>query len=379
MQDERIWTVYMHTVPNGKRYIGITSKKPEDRWGKDGSGYEKQMFMNAINKYGWDNIEHKILFTNLTHVEANCKEKFLIKYYNTTDRNYGYNRSYGGDKTTKGLKYSDESKNKIRQKARDRMKAVYQYDLDGNFVAEYESIKSASRNTGAKDAHISEICHNETGTAKGYTWRFYKTDKIMSPTARICRKVYQYNLQGEFIAEYNSISAAANDNNMSDTAIAYCCKGIIPYAKGYLWSYEKVDMHPYEIKKERGIKITETTKKVYQYNMDGDFIQEYLSIGDASLKTGFHRGGIYNVCIGKRRYAYGYIWSYEFNDKIKMKSHKLCKEVYQYSLNKEFITKYNSIIEAAEAMNIHKSGIQACCTGRQKTAKDFIWSYEELN
>ena len=35
------WCVYCHTFPNGKRYIGITKQKPEDRW-LDGMGYSAQ-------------------------------------------------------------------------------------------------------------------------------------------------------------------------------------------------------------------------------------------------------------------------------------------------------------------------------------------------
>ena len=51
--------VYKHTCPNGKVYIGITSKKPEYRWGKNGIGYKKQPhFCRAIPKYGWGNIKH---------------------------------------------------------------------------------------------------------------------------------------------------------------------------------------------------------------------------------------------------------------------------------------------------------------------------------
>ena len=32
MEEERKWIVYMHTIPNGKKYIGVTSIAPE----KDG-------------------------------------------------------------------------------------------------------------------------------------------------------------------------------------------------------------------------------------------------------------------------------------------------------------------------------------------------------
>ena len=61
------YSVYCHINKiNNKRYIGITKDKPVDRWGKDGNGYKTQVFGRAIEKYGWDNFEHKILFENLS-------------------------------------------------------------------------------------------------------------------------------------------------------------------------------------------------------------------------------------------------------------------------------------------------------------------------
>lgn len=50
------YTVYKHTCPNGKVYIGITKRNVEKRW-LNGKGYERQPhFYNAILKYGGDNI-----------------------------------------------------------------------------------------------------------------------------------------------------------------------------------------------------------------------------------------------------------------------------------------------------------------------------------
>ena len=63
------WSVYVHTTPSGKRYVGCTSRDPEIRWRK-GKGYEMQMFGRAIQKYGWDNIRHEIIKRGLTHDEA---------------------------------------------------------------------------------------------------------------------------------------------------------------------------------------------------------------------------------------------------------------------------------------------------------------------
>ena len=61
------YNVYKHTnLINHKSYIGITSQKCENRWGINGKGYELQpKFYHAIQKYGWDNFQHDILYTNL--------------------------------------------------------------------------------------------------------------------------------------------------------------------------------------------------------------------------------------------------------------------------------------------------------------------------
>jgi len=62
--NNKIWTVYCHTnKTNGKKYIGCTSKRPNQRYGKNGVEYirAKQKFGQAIEKYGWDGFHHDIL------------------------------------------------------------------------------------------------------------------------------------------------------------------------------------------------------------------------------------------------------------------------------------------------------------------------------
>lgn len=93
------YTVYIHITPNNKYYIGITKQTLEDRW-KNGLGYKTQiLFWRAIQKYGWDNIKHIIVAENLTHDEACKKEVELIAKYQSNNPKYGYNRTSGGDGT----------------------------------------------------------------------------------------------------------------------------------------------------------------------------------------------------------------------------------------------------------------------------------------
>ena len=108
-----MYTVYQHKNKiNGKIYIGITMQKPEARWGKNGSNYKSSPhFYAAIQRYGWDNFEHNILFTGLTKEEACLKEQELIQHFNSMNRDFGYNSTSGGDIFT----MNEETKQKISQ------------------------------------------------------------------------------------------------------------------------------------------------------------------------------------------------------------------------------------------------------------------------
>lgn len=94
---ENNYYIYKHTAPNGKVYIGQTCQNPKDRFGNEGYRYKGcTYFYNAIQKYGWDNIKHEILFSGLTHKEANEKEVALISQYHSNERMFGYNLQSGG-------------------------------------------------------------------------------------------------------------------------------------------------------------------------------------------------------------------------------------------------------------------------------------------
>ena len=106
-----MYTVYKHTSPSGKIYIGITKQKVQDRW-KKGKGYKGQVFELAIKKYGWGNIIHEIIYEGLTKNEAEKIEIDLIKKYKSNNKKYGYNVANGGN--TLGT-MSEETKEKIRK------------------------------------------------------------------------------------------------------------------------------------------------------------------------------------------------------------------------------------------------------------------------
>lgn len=114
------WTLYKHTTPSEKVYIGITCQKPEYRW-NNGNGYmncKKSPFKSAIIKYGWENIKHEIILSNLTETEAKEFEKFYIKHYKSLNKSL--NVTDGGEGVSgiipwnKGIKVPYEKSNKRR-------------------------------------------------------------------------------------------------------------------------------------------------------------------------------------------------------------------------------------------------------------------------
>lgn len=119
--NDKKWCVYVHINKiNGKKYVGITSRKPEDRWDY-GFGYRGQTyFYKAIQKYGWDNFKHEILLTNETKEYACAAERCLIKAYASNNPKYGYNLSSGGESGTAGIPWTEERRKALSNKLKGR-------------------------------------------------------------------------------------------------------------------------------------------------------------------------------------------------------------------------------------------------------------------
>ena len=168
----------------GKIYIGITNQGSGARyrhhWYESRIG-EPSPIHRSMAKYGEDNFTLEIIDFAETYEELKEKEKFWIKKFNSTDRNIGYNLTEGGDGTF-GRTHSEETKEKIRQKAlgrkiseetkkkmsearigkcsdkqREHLKKisiqakaipVLQFSKTGEFIAKYESVSEAARQTG---------------------------------------------------------------------------------------------------------------------------------------------------------------------------------------------------------------------------------------
>lgn len=347
-------------------YIGITSRKPSDRWGYNGIHYKGQPFYKAILKYGWDNIKHEIIYSGLSENQAKEKEIELIKKYKSRDCRYGYNCTYGGDGTV-GLKRTKES---IELFVKKISKKVYQYSLDGNFIKEWNSGKEIYEELGID---VYACLKNKTKTSHGYVWLYEFYNEIESVTPGVETKhVFQYSLDGIFIKEWKSCNQIENELGFISENIRACCTNKQNYAFGYIWKYEKFE------------KIDAIDKVTYsQYDFDGNYIQTFSTVPEASKSLGYKSLPIIDVCNGIRKQAGGYQWRYYKDDRIQpyIKNKRVAynkRKIYQFNLDGTFIKEWNSISDAEKYLGLKNSGgITMCAKGQRNSMYGYIWRYKK--
>lgn len=240
------YKLYVHIAPNGKRYYGITKQqKSKYRW-KNGKGYkDNQHFTNAINKYGWDNIEHIVLFDDLTESEAKELEQYFIQWYQTANPQYGYNQSLGGEggnsgcertdewnkkisEAHKGKKHSEETKQKLREKnlgkiiSEETKKKMSKANLGKNSPKSrpiicittkklFYGVREAQRQCGVAQSTIVKCCQGKKKSAgklngQKLIWKYvnYKHNK----TYRVATIDYDhilFDVSDDVIIDYDNI------------------------------------------------------------------------------------------------------------------------------------------------------------------------------
>ena len=312
MKDKKlnIYTVYKHTLPkeisgkdNDMIYIGITSWKPEKRW-QNGRGYYKQPhFYNAIQKYGFDNFLHEILFECLTKEEAEQKEIELISKYQSNNREFGYNIANGGncvgtmaqetkDKISKanmGNQYgkghvlSEEHKRKISEamKGNQHSKGLKMTEHVKKILLESRQNEEVRRKisnalTGKKQSEEHRRKNSESHKGIG-------GKKVVCIETRVV---------------YSSIRDASKQLNLKGHHISTCCSGNRQTCGGFHWCYAE----DYNEEKVKELLAPKTNKHCIPI-LCVETNKKYESIKDAAFDIGISKTGITEYLKGRQSYA----------------------------------------------------------------------------
>ena len=192
---------------------------------------------------------------------------------------------------------------------------VLQIDKCGNIIREYSCMQEVDNVPEFDGSNVTRCCNGEYNFSYGYMWMFkkdYSKEKVERIVKGMRRKNYkqgvrQYDLDGNFIKEFQSIMDAERETSISNVNISATCKGKRGQmqAGGYMWKYsgEGADkIEPYEkIKFKPVSKIDPLTNIV---------LETFNSVLEASQKLGISERGIYRVCKGDRKTTGGYKWAY---------------------------------------------------------------------
>ena len=307
---------------NNKIYFGQTSQE---------GGFNKryknnfpnkthnQHIKRAIDKYGWENFEVVKEFDKAKNLdELNALEDMYIKMWDTTNPNKGYNKKSGGNVCV----FTEETIEKLKQAK------------IGQFIGEDNPFHGKT--------HSDETKQKISNAMKG---RFCGTN---SP-----------NYGKTYSEETRRKMGSANVGKIHSEETKK------------KWSEQR-----------QGVKNARA-RKVVQYSLDGEFIRVWDFMKQAGNELKINPIGITKCCRGASKSAGGFLWAYvdengNYPQNLKPREDKRDSQglkIEQYEKDGTLVTTWNSMREASEALKISTGGICACCKGKIKTYKGYIWKY----
>lgn len=249
---------YIYKITNietGKCYIGETVQDYNRRWNKhiNSLNYREgcPLLKTAMKKHGIEKFKFEILIVCFDE-DLVKYEKEYIKRYNSIAPN-GYNILTGGQigDGKVGYKHTEETIQKIKEKGR-----IFRESHPDHF----ETYREKHKESMAKIDLSSRIKNSEK---------------------------YQQAIREKRVGGHNTEDSK---------------KKISESLKKY---YQNMDTS------KPKVNTLSTNKAVFQYDKDGNFLNEYISVSEAGRVTGVKKSNIFQVVAGRNKTAGGFIWKYK--------------------------------------------------------------------
>lgn len=227
---------------NQKKYIG-SSKNLYRRLSTHRAYLRKGIhqnpkLQNSWNKYGEAQFQYYIL--EFCDIEALLeREQFYIDTINPY---------FNIIREVQEVKISEESKLKMsisRKKGFERgtvklyqMKPIYQYDLEGNYIQEFKSIKEAALQSGVTRSSINRFLEGKYKKGGNFLWSLEKREQLPKYTKLVDSSHFGIpveitNILTEEVKRFNSLSAFCKEINKNYNAARHAMVHNYPYLRKY--------------------------------------------------------------------------------------------------------------------------------------------------
>lgn len=300
---------------SGKKYIGqsknIIQRFYQHKSRLRGNIHPNKKLQNAWNKYGEDDFIFNILKVCDLKDLDDMEEFYILKFNSFSE---GFNQDLGGKKNKFYNPIAHPKDNfTISQKLHDAHQNechnILQINFNGEIVNKWDSARWASKQLNIQQSVIWNCLKKQRKKYRGFVWiyeedyneNFDITQYVEQNTQ--AKEICKYSIDGRFIKTYPSANSTIDDG-FDCSSVIKCCKHKISKHKGYIFRYKNDD----NILKEQNILIS-------RYDLEGNHIDDFISLKEAYDKTGIDKSMISKCCNlkPKSKTAGGYIWKYAEN------------------------------------------------------------------
>jgi len=230
---------------NGKIYIG-KAKSVYARIASHKCAKSNTYIHHAIRKHKWENFEIEILHEFNISVDKFillALEVAFIDFYNSIDKNIGYNLTLFGSDTT-GFKFSEESKLKISNSLKGK-RSKENHPLYGiGHTEESRKKMSESQKVLYKNGYVNPNKGNKYSEEKKqkmskYWKEYFKLNYYKYNWDYAKKPVIQIDPKSDkIIKTWNSAKEAAKALGIHSSGIGHVIKGKNKTAGGFKWKYQ---------------------------------------------------------------------------------------------------------------------------------------------
>lgn len=320
MTKKKICGIYkIENLINGKLYIGqsidIHKRWKEHKNQLNRNSHENDHLQKSWNKYGKQKFKFEIIKDCLS-CDLDDEEFYYIKYYNSMNSNYGYNKTSGG---SKGKEISDETRRKLsesnmfihRGENSERVKySTKQVRLAKMLIYCGMDFQEISKITDIPRKYITKI--------KNLNRWCYLLEELNDEIRKFGKLHYDksipiimFDKKMNELKRFKSATIASSELGFSNGSISGCCIGNQLMAYNYIWLYDDENLI-YNITKRKKQLTENKIYLIHRIDEGGNILETFNCISDAANKYNLDIGAVGRVCNGKFSNTKGYRFIKEY-------------------------------------------------------------------